>query len=1129
MKKITWSLPFALTLLGIVSTPTGAQPIYTPYAFTNFAGQPGGPGVADGAGSGARFKSPSATAVGGAGNVYVADQNNFTIRKITPAGVVTTLAGSPGQIGTADGVGSAARFGSVYGGPTGVSVDGATNIYVSDTANYTIRKIALVGTNWMVSTLAGSPGQSGTNDGTNSVARFTNPSGMATDGAGNIYVADEFAIRRVTPDGVVTTLAGSVAQAGTTDGTNGAARFGSTYFGAPKGVAVDTATNIYVADTPNSTIRQVSPIGTNWVVTTLSGIAGFGGYTDGTNQVAQFYNPYGIAVDNGGNIYVSDSPAETIRKIAFSGTNRVVTTLAGTATVFGSADGTGSAARFQTPEGASVDGAGNLYVADFGNNTIRKITPEGVVTTLAGEAGGPGTADGARNAAQFYIPHNVAVDKAGNVYVSDTQNHTIRKITPAGVVTTVAGTPGEPGYADGVGTAEAPQFNGPIGVAADTAGNLYVSDTGNQTIRKITPAGVVTTLAGQVGVTGHANGTGGSAQFHGPNGTAVDSAGNIYVADEGNRIIREITPGGAVSTLAGSPGLQGTNDGVGSAARFDQPVAVAVDSAANVYVADEGGDTIREITSGGVVTTLAGLGEQSGSNDGVGSAARFYNPDGVAVDAAGNVYVSDSGNQTIRMITPGGLVTTIAGSPLQSGSADGTNGTARFNAPRGIAVDSATNIYVADAVNSTIRKLVLEGTNCVVTTLAGTPGQLNGNVDATGGGARFHNLYDMTVDSAGNLYVADRANDDIRRITPAGVVTTIAGTPRLSGSADGTGAAAEFFNPEDLTVDDAGDIYMVEFGNNTVRKIAPNGTNWIVTTVAGCASCPVGTNDGTGMDARFNQPFGLARDPSGNLYVADTSSFTVRKITPSGTNWVVSTFAGAPGQQGAVDATGTAARLSDPISLAADESGNLYLVDGQAIREITPGAAVTTLAGCPPPGCVNSLGDADGVGSLARFDAPRGIAVDHAGNLYVADAGNDTIRKLVFDGTDWMVTTLGGVPGQATSADGVGSDARFNQPTGVAVDVAGNLYVADSQDNSITKGTAVLESALRFDTSAGSLIVTNGLLAMRVNGPAGTNVVVEASTNLLNWVPILTNGLPLDLSEPLSAGPYRFFRARLMQ
>jgi sugar lactone lactonase YvrE len=443
----------------------------------------------------------------------------------------------------------------------------------------------------------------------------------------------------------------------------------------------------------------------------------------------------------------------------------VVTTLAGTYGQEGSADGTGATARFYNPDGVAVDGAGNVYVADRNNATIRKVTPAGVVTTLAGTAGQIGSADGTGAAASFWYPEAVAVDGAGNVYVADRNNATIRKVTPAGVVTTLAGSAGQNGSADGTGAAAS--FSYPSGVAVDGAGNVYVADSDNNTIRKVTAAEVVTTLAGSVGLSGSADGTGAAARFSYPTGVAVDGAGNVYVADYYNDTIRKVTPAGVVTTLAGTAGQYGSADGTGATARFSYPTGVAVDGAGNVYVADSDNNTIRKVTPAGVVTTLAGSSGQQGSADGTGAAASFYNPRGVAVDGSGNVYVADSDNNTIRKVTPAGVVTTLAGSSGQRGSADGAGAAASFYNPTGVAVDGAGNVYVADTDNYTIRRVTPAG---VVTTLAGTAGQY-GSADGTGATARFSYPSGVAV-GAGNVYVADQT---IRKVTPAGVVTTIVG------------------------------------------------------------------------------------------------------------------------------------------------------------------------------------------------------------------------------------------------------------------------------------------------------------------------------------------------------------------
>jgi hypothetical protein len=377
---------------------------------------------------------------------------------------------------------------------------------------------------------------------------------------------------------------------------------------APGALGARTAVLHITSNDSNESPFDITLTGTGlapYAFTNFAGLPGTAGHEDGTGSAARFYYPHGVALDSEGNVFVADAWKHTIRKITPAG---VVTTLAGSAGQTGSADGLGSAARFNRPEGVAVDSAGNVYVADFLNHTIRKITPAGVVTTLAGSAQEGGSADGTGGAARFggrmrieseLRPElggasGVAVDGAGNVYAADVCNHTIRKITPAGAVTTLAGTPGQTGSVDGAGAAA--RFYEPGGVAADSGGNVFVADTANHTIRKITPDGAVTTLAGSAGQRGSADGTGGAARFGHPRNVAADSAGNVYVADSWNSTIRKITPAGAVTTLAGSAGQRAYADGIGSAARFSSPCGVAVDSAGNLYVADRSNNRITKGT-----------------------------------------------------------------------------------------------------------------------------------------------------------------------------------------------------------------------------------------------------------------------------------------------------------------------------------------------------------------------------------------------------------------------------------------------------------------------------------------------------------------------------------------------------
>ena len=453
--------------------------------------------------------------------------------------------------------------------------------------------------------------------------------------------------------------------------------------------------------------------------------------------------------------------------------NYTFITLAGQAP--GWFDGTGPAAQFNEPFGVAVDASGNVYVADTANNTIRKVTPAGVVTTLAGLAGSPGGAtDGSGQAARFHFPSSVAVDGNNNVYVADSSNNTIRKVTPSGVVTTLAGLAGAAGGVDGTGSSA--RFDDPQSVAVDSGGNVYVADSTNCAIRKITPAGVVTTLAGKLGVSGTNDAaSGAAARFYEPYGVAADSNGNVYVADTRNHTIRKISPRGAVTTLAGLAGKPGSTDGTNSDARFSYPLAVAVDASDNLYVADSGNNTIRQVSPAGVVTTLAGLAGTKGWTNGTGSGALFYEPVGVAVDGNGNVYVADTYNSMIRKVTtPGGVVTTLAGSMSAPGSNDGAGSAAHFNYPCGVAVDAAGTLYVSDLANNIIRQITPAG---IVTTLAGSASASQGTNDGTGSAASFANPAGLAVDTNGNVYVADYLNDTIRKIAPGGIVTTLAGRP----------------------------------------------------------------------------------------------------------------------------------------------------------------------------------------------------------------------------------------------------------------------------------------------------------------------------------------------------------------
>ncbi len=674
-------------------------------------------------------------------------------------------------------------------------------------------KCTLTGQCGAISLLAGSIGGPGFVDGPVAVARFEQPASVAVGPDGSVYVTDYATLRKIAPDGTVVTLAGTP---GAFPSIAAPVLDPTKTFVAPSGLAFDRAGNLYVADA--TSVRKITPEGS---MSVLAGLPGAWGTVDGQGSAARFVQAAYLTVDDAGTVYVSDSQQSVIRKITPSG---LVSTLAGSPAVWGSTDGQGSAASFRVPSGIAVDGNGNVFVAEAGSACIRKITPSGLVSTFAGSKNKPGSVDGAGLAAGFGSPAGLAMDSAGNLWVSDFNDNVIRKVSPTGQVTTVAGKAGQGDWINGTG-ADA-RFWWPSDLTVDASGNIFVADQRNAAVRKITPAGVVSTLAGSGVANAWADGQGGAAQFNTPVGVALDKAGNAYVADSESAVIRKITPAGAVTTLAGIAGVYGSADGLGASARFARPVGVAVDSAGNVYVTDQAtslpahpekpdgpeaaqsrlaptrrtrifhetpANTIRKITPQGMVSTLAGVaaGFSLGVVDGQGSAARFYRPGGIAVDAAGILYVADG--LAVRKVTPAGMVSTLAGELSYSGNAspvDGTGLSARFYSAVGVAVDNAGFIYVADSnyyYDSTVRKITPAG---VVSTLAGAAGSTNitNTVDGVGTAARFGQLATaIAVDGAGNVYVGDSTDGivaagnsvpmgTIRKVTPSGVVTTVAGT-----------------------------------------------------------------------------------------------------------------------------------------------------------------------------------------------------------------------------------------------------------------------------------------------------------------------------------------------------------------
>ncbi len=757
----------------------------------------------------------------------------------------------------------------------------------------------------------------------------------------------------------------------------------------------------------------------------------------------------GVYTVSGSHTYSAQGPYSITITVTDSGGKTA--TITGTATVTA---GTTASAPAVTTTGATtatsttetVNGRVNPNGSPTSTLFVYSTDPSlrtDVVTTLAGTASQTGgDSNGIGAAASFNSPEDVRVDASGNVYVADTGNDAIRKITTSNgvaTVSTLAGRPGVSGYVNGTGGNA--KFDSPEGLAVDAAGNLYVADTFNNTIREITtsPAGVVTvtTLAGQPGVSGHADGTGTAATFDSPEGVAVDAAGNVYVADTGNDTIRKITISNGVvtvSTLAGQPGVPGTANGTGTAAQFDEPTDVAVDASGNVYVADKGNSTLREITSVGVVTTIAGSPGVPGNSDGMGSAAHFDLPDAVAVDAAGNVYVSDRGNDTIREVAPDGMVTTIAGAAGQAGSTDGTKGAARFDSPEGLGSDAAGNVYVADTFNNTIREVSGAAILAAQTGVTGTSSQ---NISATLMGLTPGATY--YYQAAGTNGIGTNQGSIQSFVAGATTNTLTAGalTPP-SGSATGAPTPVQFVGPPSSPLNaptdpvfQNGDIYVLNIGTNTVSQVSLAAA---VTTAPGS------------QDAVIN-PTHLAVDPAGNLYIGNGSSIT--KVTPQGA------------------ATPYVSGLISPFSLVCGPDGTLYFqVVSNGIMEVPPGG------GTPVPYLYNQPT------STEFFQ----LAADGAGNLYSADQYTDSIDEVT--GPNQIKTI--------TSGD------LLNVPTEVAFNpVNGDVYVYNFGNSNIIQVTPAGTQMVYCSLGSSNVYTQSGTAPVMAFDSAGNLYLSSDSNNTL--------------------------------
>jgi uncharacterized protein (TIGR03437 family) len=775
----------------------------------------------------------------------------------------------------------------------------------------------------------------------------------------------------------------------------------------------------------------------------------------------------GMAVDGLGNVYLSLGDYNIVVRCAVD--TGVLALVAGNGiSGFAGDGGTATSAELANPAGLALDGAGNLYVADSGNNRIRQIS-NGVITTIAGNGSmGYSGDNGPALNAQFNGIGALALDTAGNIYVADFYNQVIRKIA-GGMIITVAGN-GTYGYSGDKGPATSAQLAGPSGIAVDYLGNLYIAEGYNNSVRKVSN-GVITTIAG-TGVAGYSGdyGPAAAAMLREPTDLSMDSLSNLYIADYGNNRIRRVTfSGSVISTVVGTgaPAYSGEHVSATSCSLLS-PQHLAIDASGNIYIVDS--NHVRKVSNGMIVTTEGG-GVPLGEN-GPAANAQLASPQGLTMDSAGNLFIADAGTGRVLKVS-GGTLSRVAGTGTAGAGSLKSQLPAtsvQLGQPMGVAVSPTGDFYITDPANLVLLKV----SNGILSTAAGGGGALGDGGPAVA--AQFTNPQAITMDPGGNLYLTDL--NRVRMISN-GIITTVAGNGLSGYQGDGGLATAAYIsNPSGVAIDNSGNLYFADLGNNRVRMVS----NGIVTTVAGNGTYGFTGSGGTATSAELGNPAGVATDSAGNFYITDGER--VMKVTKGKTN-IISTIGG----------------LQNPQGIAVDSAGNVYVAEPAThrVREFSPATGTTCAMTVTPanpqaligggsltiniqtgatcswaveslPAWLSVSANPFGVGPgsvtfavAANNDAPRTATILAGGqNLVIAQAGAMTITGQVTSSTSatqaiqGVTLNLSGAKSLTATSDsggyfsfsGFGSTGTFT----VTPSLAGYAFVPVSQ--TFTNATA---------------------------------------------------------------------------
>jgi len=1032
-------------------------------------------------------------------------------------GIITTLAGTDAVFPTANLPALATPLGPV----SGAAADAAGQVFLSLSHANVVLRLSKDGD---LTLYAGNGGRGFSGDGGRATQAMLNqPSGLEVDSAGNLYIADtgNDRVRKVSPQGLISTVAGG----GPTLGDGGPAARAELL--SPMDVAVDAAGNLFIAH-GYLRVRKVTPAG---IITTVAG--GGSETADGVSATKAFLGPWSVAVDGIGNLFIAETIGNRVRKISSAG--GIVSTVAGTGKCVPDQDG-GPAVRASLcyPTFVEVDASGNLLIADSGTGRVRKVDANGTITTIVGIGQGGFEGDGGpATRARLALPQQLSLDRTGNLYIADQQNYRLRRVSPDGIIQTVAGNGARYRFGGDGGPARSALLGTPTGVVVDSAGNVFIADQRNFCVRKVSPDGIIRTFAGngELGYSGD-GGPAAEARLNMPSGLALDSAGNLFIADGSH--IHKVTPAGVITTVAGTYG-QGASgeDGPALKATFAFASGVAVDSAGNIYVADFDAHRVRKVGRDGNISTVAGNGEPGFSGDGLSAAkAQLNGPWGVAVDAAGILYIADSNNRRIRKVSSSGVITTVAGNGVVSGYAgDGGPATqAPLGSPYGVTLDQAGNIYIADTFFDAVRKVGVDGR---ISTLAGggTRGFRGDGGPATA--AWLATPFSVALDRTGNLFIADTDNDRIRvvaasapafNVSPESVsVTTLSGGPAVPAGTVNLVASIPGlpFTARASTRDGAGWLSVdPEQGNLpaglqlTVNpaRLAPGAYEGTITITCPPASPAVRTVSVklTVTDSRPAQlaletrglsfSFGKAAGPSSaQLTVTNLGSgslsFTASASTAAGGNWL--SVAPASGAASA-SAPAVLTVAANPGALGAGAySGTITL--RPAAGPVLTVAVSMTITDQKPRILLSQTGLSFRAVAGGGAPSPRSFGILNSGE----DAMDWSAKASTLTGGNWLTLSSGSGRVEKPLLDVSMVDANVNSGGLSAGTYYGRIEVAAAAGNSPQTLTVVLR-VLPEGENPGPEVRPAGLVFIGVDGggnPGSQDIqITNLHTKAANYI-----------------------------